>query len=309
MTYPSAPDNVANSSLEATLFARLEHLISTIAVEAHADELAHICNLKTDYARLLLDTYCNEARVGLRLIAPVLRPGQRLLEIGSGIGLLARTISGQGYDITGVEPGTSGFGFMPTLSAIVARCMPTEKPFQPLDLLASQLDPDIHGAFDLIYSVNVVEHIVDLDASIAAMARVLAPGGTMVHMCPNYTVPYEPHLAIPLLPFVPSATKHLFLAKTRLYPGLWEGLNFVTAGRLRKLAGQNGLSIHFDKGIMGMMIRRILQDPVFSSRQGRAVSLMAKVIDSLGALRLIDHLPPDLATPMVSRFTKPLDDH
>jgi SAM-dependent methyltransferase len=305
VTLPSSQPAPDAPALEAALAARLEGLIAAIAIEPHAQELAETCGLDLAYARLLLHTYCNEARVGLRLIAPVLRPGQRVLEIGSGIGLLAGIISGEGFDIMGVEPGASGFGFMPALSAIVARCIAAEKPFQPLDLLASQLDRAAHGRFDLIYSVNVVEHIVDLDASMAAMARVLAPGGCMVHMCPNYTVPYEPHLAIPLLPFAPAATKHLFPAKARLYPGLWEGLNFVTAHRLSKLARRNGLGITFDKGIMGAMVRRILEDPVFSSRQGGVVSLIARTLDRLGAVRLVDRLPPGLSTPMVARLTKP----
>ena len=38
-------------------------------------------------------------------------------------------------------------------------------------------------------------------------------GGAMIHMCPNYFVPYEPHFGIPLIPFAPRATQRFFRAR------------------------------------------------------------------------------------------------
>ena len=90
----------------------------------------------------------------------------------------------------------------------------------------------------------------------------------------------------------------------RCYPGLWDELNFITAGRLRRLAKRNGLAISFDRGIMGDMVRRILTDPILARRQGRFVRLAAAVARGSGALALVDRIPPGIATPMTARFSR-----
>jgi 2-polyprenyl-3-methyl-5-hydroxy-6-metoxy-1,4-benzoquinol methylase len=284
---------------------RLETLIAKIAAADHSAMLSERCNLPVDYVRLLLDTYCNEARVGLGLIEPSLEPGLRVLEVGSGIGLLASTLAAEGVDIVGVEPGAAGFGFMPALASIVSAHAGSPPPFAALPIGVAELDPDTHGRFDLIYSVNVLEHLMELDAAVAAMSRVLAPGGAMVHMCPNYAAPYEPHFTMPLIPGAPRLTKYLFPKRVRLYPGLWEELNFITAGRLRRLARRNALQISFDRGTTGEMVRRILTDPILARRQGRLVRLAATIVRASGALAIVDRIPPSLATPMTARLSRP----
>ena len=53
--------------------------------------------------------------------------------------------------------------------------MPTIEP-----LGAEQLSQNEHGQFDLIFSVNVLEHMHPLQRNLDAMAAVLAPGGLSV---------------------------------------------------------------------------------------------------------------------------------
>jgi 2-polyprenyl-3-methyl-5-hydroxy-6-metoxy-1,4-benzoquinol methylase len=62
------------------------------------------------------------------------------------------------------------------------------------------------GTFDLIFSNNVFEHVRDVQAALATLGALLRPGRVMVHNCPNYDVPYEPHFGIPLLPLRPAST-------------------------------------------------------------------------------------------------------
>lgn len=286
------------------LAAKLEHFIALIADDAHAQSLAQDCDLPPEKARLLLNTYCNEARVGLALIAPALKPGLRVLEVGSGIGLVASVLADEGVEITGIEPGAAGFGFMPALASIVTACISSAKPFKPLPIGVAELNPHTHGNFDLIYSVNVLEHLVELDAAVEAMARVLAHGGEMIHMCPNYAVPYEPHFMIPLIPGLPNLTRYLYPSHARRYPGLWDGLNFITAGRLRRLAKRNGLETTFDQRIMGDMARRIITDPILAARQGKVIKGIATAMQKTGALAIVDRVPPGFATPMIARCTK-----
>lgn len=253
----------------------------------------------------LIDTYCGEARAGLALIENDLAPGLRLLEIGSGSGLLAGFLSQQGFDIVGLEPGAGpGFSHMRRMFDIVKAHLQSD--FDLTRASVTELSPDKHGQFDLIFSVNVLEHIPPIAEGFRAMASVLAPTGKMLHTCPNYSVPYEPHFAIPLVPGSPALSKAIFLKpemEERL-PGIWEDLNWISVGLVRKFARDNGLVVTFEKGAMADALRRLSRDEVFASRHGLFLQNVSAVMDKLGLLSLIELLPASVITPMTFRMTK-----
>jgi hypothetical protein len=141
----------------------------------------------------------------------------------------------------------------------------------------------------------------DLDADFSGMASVLAPGGRMLHLCPNYAVPYEPHFGIPLVPFFPGWTKFLFPRAISRGPAVWHSLNFVTSGRLRSLARRHGLGIELRRGVMHDYLLRLDEDPIFSRRQGGGfVRGLSGFLKASGLRPLLRRLPPGLATPMVA---------
>lgn len=285
-----------------SVLARLDAFIARVLASPAVAEAAAATG-RPD-AHQLLETYANEARVGLELIEADLQPGRRLLEVGCGIGLLARFLHDEGYDITGIEPGASGFGFMPA----IGRAILSLEPALPADHWricgAEALDPAVFGSFDVIYSTNVLEHIPDLPGAFRGMAAVLASQGRMVHLCPNYTVPYEPHFGIPLLPLVPGLTRHLAPRVVARLPGVWEELNFITARRVRAEARANDLVVSFDRGVTAATLRRFEEDPVFRSRQGRLARAVYRILRVTGAAKILEHLPGDFATPMVLRMKR-----
>lgn len=68
------------------------------------------------------------------------------------------------------------------------RFLDTQKPFQlPF--------PDDH--FDLVTSTSVFEHVMNLEESIAEIARVLKPNGVTLHAFPSRWRPIEPHMFVP----------------------------------------------------------------------------------------------------------------
>lgn len=274
-------------------------------IEASGDVAAAVarCNLPADESAHLLSTYTLEARAGLQLVAPLLRDGLRILEVGSGICVLTRFLTDQGYDIVGIEPAASGFGYMHVIGgAILALDAPARTP-QWLPIGAEALDAGKHGTFDLIFSTNVMEHIGDLDGAFRGMACVLKADGRMVHHCPNYFLPYEPHFGIPLIPLVPGLTRFLFPKTLTRYPGLWQELNFITAGRVKRLSRRFGLKASFDRGVLGKILRRFEDDGVFRDRQGGLAGLVSKVIGALGLMGLADKVPGEFLSPMVMRIT------
>jgi len=123
------------------------------------------------------------------------------------------------------------------------------------------------AGFDLIFSVMPLEHIPDFEAAFAGMAAVLAPQGRMIHLCPNYMVPYEPHFGLPLVPLAPRATA--LLLPSLKASGLWRSLNFVTYRRVRRCAAAAGLTVEFAPRMMLRAFERLDRDPIYRGAPAR----------------------------------------
>ena len=283
--------------------AKLESLVARVINHPELDALAASCGMSRSKTDHLLTTYCNEARIGLRLIAPLVNERVRILEIGAGLGILAQALADSAIRVTAIEPTGAGFEFMQRMSALVRSLGQSTTPVQWLEIGAEALNPGEHGTFDLIFSINALEHIQNLDNAFSRITSVLAASGQMVHLCPNYTVPYEPHFAIPLLPLFPRATRFLFRTRLKMYPGLWEELNFVTAGRVEWLARKCNLEVSFDPAVMGGSLRRFKDDSVYHERH-RSIAMMQRIIEMAGLVSLVDRVPARFATPMVMRLKR-----
>lgn len=222
-------------------------------------------------------------------------PRGRVLEIGAGLGLFGAYLKSHGVDYTGIEPSDAAFGrHAPLLQAIIDALGVDAPTILPIG--ASALDPATHGRFDVIFSSNVMEHVLDLPQAMQALAAVLAPGGVMAHICPNYAMPYEPHFGLPLVPLRPRATARI-MRRLASHP-VWHSLNFVTAARIARLARDNGLTITFLPGQMHRAFARLFSDPVFATRQAHLMRVGAWM-RRLGLLQLLRVMPARLGTPML----------
>jgi 2-polyprenyl-3-methyl-5-hydroxy-6-metoxy-1,4-benzoquinol methylase len=159
-----------------------------------------------------LEEWFAEVPMGFATIERHLTTDARILEVGAGLGLLSLYLSIRGYDVVALEPVGRGYGFFHVVREAIARESPWPLP-RGLEIGAEQLRASGAGPFDLIFSIHVLEHVQDLPAVVDGMLSVLAVDGRMVHLCPNYTVPYEPHFGFPLLPGRPGAVAGLFREK------------------------------------------------------------------------------------------------
>jgi 2-polyprenyl-3-methyl-5-hydroxy-6-metoxy-1,4-benzoquinol methylase len=101
------------------------------------------------------------------------KTARRLLEIGSGSGLLVASARKAGLDAIGIEPSRS-------LVAAARRITGIEL------LQGSFPHPAVAGLeFDLIYLVDVIEHVSDPVSLLGAMREALAPGGLAIVVTPN----------------------------------------------------------------------------------------------------------------------------
>ena len=109
-----------------------------------------------------------------------LRPlaGKRALDAGCGAGLLCEPLARLGADVTGVDAAAEN---------IAAASAHAQAMGLAIDYRCGELDSLALPPFDLVCSLEVIEHVADKPAFIAALANVLAPGGLMVLSCPNRT--------------------------------------------------------------------------------------------------------------------------
>src|SRR5258705_4475553 len=106
--------------------------------------------------------------------------GKRVLEVGAGVGTDARRIIGAGALYTGINVDRGSTEA--TAQALRAFSLPGVA----LERDAKSLDfPD--GAFDVVYSFGVLQHIPEGQRAVAEIHRVLKPGGEFLLMLYNRT--------------------------------------------------------------------------------------------------------------------------
>ena len=215
--------------------------------------------------------------------------GQRVLEVGAGLGIVSAYLEKKGIRVEAVEPAVSTFGDHRRLLPLVRETLRSRFPIHHCSV--EDLSTQKNGFYDLIFSHNVLEHMKDPERSLRVMRELLTPQGRMVHSCPNYFFPYEPHYGVWIVPFFPG--------KVRTDPAVWRSLNFVTAGKIKKIARRIGCSVSFKKGTMYEALARLENDPVFALRQNGWPRRIHRWLKRMSLLEWVRSFPASWATPMV----------
>jgi 2-polyprenyl-6-hydroxyphenyl methylase/3-demethylubiquinone-9 3-methyltransferase len=103
--------------------------------------------------------------------------GRTALDVGCGAGLLTEPLARLGARVTGIDAS-------PEVIAVArghAARMGLEIDYRVGDV------QDLDGRFDLVTSMEVIEHVADPAAFLEALAKRLAPGGLLVMSTPNAT--------------------------------------------------------------------------------------------------------------------------
>lgn len=103
--------------------------------------------------------------------------GKTALDVGCGAGLLAEPLARLGAEVTAIDAA-------PDL--IAAATLHAAGSALAIDYRAAPVE-EIGGQFDLVTSMEVIEHVADPAAFVGALAARLAPGGLMILSTPNKT--------------------------------------------------------------------------------------------------------------------------
>ena len=154
--------------------------------------------------------------------------GKRALDVGCGAGLMAEPLARLGASVTGVDAAQEN---------VAAASAHAAGGGLEIDYRCGDVAQLALTGFDLVTSLEVIEHVADKRAFLAALRAALAPGGLMILSTPNRTMKSRLLMveAAERLGMVPRGTHH------------WH--DFVTPDELRALLAEAGLAMGQPKGI------------------------------------------------------------
>ena len=104
----------------------------------------------------------------------MLRPGDKILEIGCGIGTVVHELSSKGHDIVGIDISGEAIEYGRKKYGDIR-----------LEVQAAEILPYEDESFNVVLSFDLFEHIAAIDKHISEVRRVLRPGGYYLFQTPN----------------------------------------------------------------------------------------------------------------------------
>jgi 2-polyprenyl-6-hydroxyphenyl methylase/3-demethylubiquinone-9 3-methyltransferase len=128
--------------------------------------------VRLGYIRAQIDRYWGGDETDRRPLT-----GKRAADVGCGAGLLAEPLARLGAEVTGVDAAPE------TIAAARAHA---EGQGLAIDYRAGGVEA-LTGSYDLVTSLEVIEHVTDTRAFVLGLADALAPGGLLILSTPNRT--------------------------------------------------------------------------------------------------------------------------
>lgn len=108
--------------------------------------------------------------------------GRRLLDVGSGPGLLLQRAEERGWSVLGIEPSRQAAAHARSLGVDVREAFLDDA--LTAELVATETAID-GGPYDCVHAAEVLEHLPDPRAMVRRMRRLLSPGGILALSVPN----------------------------------------------------------------------------------------------------------------------------
>ncbi len=123
------------------------------------------------YIRERIDTHWDDDGEGFTPLA-----GKRALDVGCGAGLLAEPLARLGASVTAIDAAPENIAAARDHAGALA-----------IDYRVGGVETVAGETFDLVTSMEVIEHVTDPESFVAGLARAVAPGGLLIMSTPNRT--------------------------------------------------------------------------------------------------------------------------
>ncbi len=130
--------------------------------------------VRLGFIRAALDRHLDGDRTGLKPLS-----GRTALDVGCGAGLLCEPLARLGAAVTGVDAAPENIQAAKAHAAQAGLA---------IDYRSGELAAQGLGQFDLVTSMEVIEHVADPSAFVAELAGHLKPDGLMILSTPNRTM-------------------------------------------------------------------------------------------------------------------------
>lgn len=161
---------------------------------------------------------------------------KKILEIGSGSGVLLACLEKEGYECYGVEPDllsyeASKYIFKKNKLRFKIHCCGAEKlPFR-------------NNFFDIIISFQVIEHVRDVQEVFNECSRVLKKEGLIYFVIPNYFSFWEGHYGMFWFPLMPKRIASFYLKLKKKDDKFLYSLNYITPFNITKYCKKADIKI------------------------------------------------------------------
>jgi 2-polyprenyl-6-hydroxyphenyl methylase / 3-demethylubiquinone-9 3-methyltransferase len=173
--------------------------------------------------------------------------GKVIVDVGCGGGLMAEEIARLGAVVIGVDPSAASIATAQAHAAGSALAIDYR-------IGSGERMPADDGCADVVYCVDVLEHVADLDAVIGETARILKPGGLYLFDTINRTL---------LSKLVVIKLSQQWAATAWMPPGLHDWDQFITPAELGVSLARHGLGQHdltgMSPGISPLALLRLLR--------------------------------------------------
>ena len=246
----------------------------------------------------LFSTYQNEALEARKLIDSSLSKidsHSEILEVGGGILALTVQLASEGFEVTTVEPVGEGFTNIAYIMNIYLRIAEQENiAFNFLDSTIE--NSQFQNKFDLIFSINVMEHLKDPYSVVTQLMKYLNKSGKIRFFCPNYDFPYESHFQKWLFTrrnkafYLPISRAKSKLIDSAEWAPVHQSLNFITLSKLEQFLTQANIAYRFNKDALQNLVRRSLVDLELQNRH-KLLTYGVKFVVKFKMIRLVNLLP------------------
>ena len=219
---------MANASLSTTILPHEAAHFGTLAAEwwdpKGSSAMLHRLNpVRLGFVRAAIDAHWHGDSRSVRPLA-----GKRALDVGCGAGLLCEPLARLGAAVSGVDAAAENIAAAKAHAAGAGL---------EIDYRCGDVGDLGLTGFDLVTSLEVLEHVADPAAFVAALRRAMVPGGLMILSTPNRTARSRLLLveAAERSGMIPRGTHH------------WD--QFITPDELRELLLVAGLAMGAPQGI------------------------------------------------------------